>query len=109
MNEVTTEKKTPIFGILSTIFGAVSIIPIPMFGFLSLIGLPFGVIGLFRKETTLAIIGTVLSVVGVATSPVMWATVGCMLNSESCVQENTTQPGNTGLTSQGENNQPAPQ
>ncbi|MDG1285983.1 MAG: hypothetical protein P8P30_00285 [Rickettsiales bacterium] len=77
-----TEKKISVLGLLSIIFGGLSMVP--LMGILSFPGLVLGVIGLVRKGGTLAIVGTVLSCVGVATSPTLWAMVGCTFNPSAC-------------------------
>ena len=79
-----TEDKKPILGILSTIFGGISMVP--FLGIVSPLGLILGVIGLWKDSKKLmSIIGTSISVVGILTSPTLWVAVSCTLDSESCV------------------------
>ena len=93
MSEATqtqpTEDKKPILGILSTIFGGISMVP--FLGIVSPLGLILGVIGLWKDSKKLmSIIGTCISILGVVTSPILWAAVSCTLNSESCVADEDT-------------------
>lgn len=93
MSETTqaqpVEDKKPILGILSTIFGGISMVP--LLGLVSPIGLLLGVIGLWKDSKKLmSIIGTCISILGVATSPTLWVTVSCVLGSESCVTDEDT-------------------
>lgn len=82
----STDKKLPVLGILSTIFGAISLIP--MAGVISPVGLILGIIGLFKDATkVMAIIGTSLSVVGVLTSPILWGLIACAIDPEGCKEE----------------------
>ena len=82
--ENNSEKSISVLGLLSTIFGSLSIVP--FLGIFSVVGLILGIISLIKKGGTLAIIGTALSVVGVSTSPSLWALVICSFNSETCTQ-----------------------
>ncbi len=91
MNE---ENKSPnqVFGILSIVFAVLSFIP--MVGVVSILGLIFGIIGIFKEaKNTLSIIGTVLSAAGAITSPILWALIVCSFNPEAkmCKPEETTQ------------------
>jgi hypothetical protein len=82
-NNTNSEKKTPVLGILSTIAGGISLIP--FLGVVSPVGLILGVIGLVKETPKLmSIIGTSLSVLGVATSPILWALVACTFDSAQC-------------------------
>ena len=72
---VNKEPKAPVLGILSTICGGASLAP--FLGIISPIGLVLGIIGLkVDRKKTLSIIGTTLSVIGLATSPVLWCLSG---------------------------------
>lgn len=65
------KRRKPILSIISTILGGVSLLP--FLGMASLAGVPVGVIGYIRERHVTAIIGTVLSIAGIATSPIVWA------------------------------------
>jgi hypothetical protein len=77
-------KQTPVLGILSIVFGGISMIP--LLGIVSPIGLILGIIALVKRQKITGIIGTSVSVLGVATSPILWALVVCSINpsSDSC-------------------------
>lgn len=66
-------QKTPVLGILSIVFGAVSLLP--LVGIISPVGFVLGVIGILRGQRITGLIGTALSLVGMATSPILWAVV----------------------------------
>jgi hypothetical protein len=75
-----------VLGILSTVFGGLSMVP--FLGIVSPLGFILGVIGLFKDPKKLmAIIGTSISALGMLTSPVLWTTIACTLDSESCKTE----------------------
>lgn len=74
-NENTSSGDTPVLGIISTICGGASLAP--FLGIISPVGLVLGIIGLKKeKKKTLSIIGTVLSVIGILTSPILWCITG---------------------------------
>lgn len=74
-------KSTPVLGILSIVFGGISMLP--LLGIVSPLGVILGIIALVKKQKITGVIGTSISVVGVATSPLLWALVLCLLNPES--------------------------
>ena len=79
-----TEDKKPVLGILSTIFGGISMVP--LLGMASPVGLILGVIGLWKDgKKLMSIIGISISILGILTSPTLWVAVICTLGSESCV------------------------
>lgn len=87
-NDNNNDGKKQIFGILSTVVGGVSLVP--FLGILSPIGLVLGVVGLFKDSKNLmSIIGTVVSVIGIATSPILWGVVGCTFGHCENIAKNT--------------------
>lgn len=82
--EKNNQKNISVLGLLSTIFGGLSLVP--FLGIFSVPGLILGIIGLIKKGGTLAIVGTALSAVGVATSPTLWAIAICSVDPQSCEQ-----------------------
>lgn len=85
------ENKKQVFGILSTIFGGLSMLP--FLGIISPLGLLLGIMGLRRDgKKLMSIIGTSLSVLGVFTSPLLWAAIAgiwasavCIISPSSCI------------------------
>jgi hypothetical protein len=77
-------KQTPVFGILSIVFGGIALMP--FLGIISPIGLILGIIALYKKENITGIIGTSISGLAAATSPILWAIVICgiHMNSHTC-------------------------
>ena len=78
------EKNIPALGLLSTIFGALSMVP--FLGIFSIAGLILGIISFIKKGKKWAIIGMTISALGIATSPSIWAIVICSVSPESCEQ-----------------------
>ena len=95
------KKKIAGFGVLSIIFGAISLIP--SLGLVSIIGVLFGLIALIRKELITAVAGLVVSAIGVATSPFLLILIQCSINAEYCKQANETVENNvSAIIEQGE-------
>lgn len=93
-SNVTVEqmsKTTPVLGILSIVFGGLSMLP--LLGIVSPIGLILGIVALVKKQKITGVIGTSISVLGVVTSPILWALVTCTVNpdSEACQAKTTTE------------------
>lgn len=76
VNEMS--KSTPVLGILSIVFGGISMVP--LLGIVSPIGLVLGIIALVKKQRITGVIGTSISTLGIATSPLLWALVLCTAN-----------------------------
>lgn len=81
------KKKTAVFGVLSIIFGTISLIP--FLGLISVLGVLFGLVALIRREFITAIIGLVISAISVSLSPVLLMLVKCSINAEHCEQMST--------------------
>lgn len=74
-------KSTPVLGILSIVFAGISLLP--FLGVVSPIGLILGIIALVKKQKITGVIGTSISALGIATSPILWALVVCTINPSS--------------------------
>jgi hypothetical protein len=84
-------KSTPVLGILSVVFGGISLFP--FFGIVSPIGLILGIIALTKKQKITGIIGTSVSALGIATSPILWVAILCLVNpgGDACKPKESTQ------------------
>jgi|CXWL01.1.fsa_nt_gi hypothetical protein len=78
-------KSTPVLGILSIVFGGISMLP--FLGVVSPIGLILGIIALVKKQKITGVIGTSISAIGIATSPILWGIVICTVNPSACPEK----------------------
>ncbi|MDF2965108.1 MAG: hypothetical protein K0Q51_496 [Rickettsiaceae bacterium] len=68
-----------ILGIISIVFGAASFFP--FLGFMSIIGLITGIVGIIKKEYTKNIVGLALSFVGLISSPLLISAIYCFFTN----------------------------
>jgi hypothetical protein len=59
-------------GIVGVIFGAISVIPFPYLGFAAPVAFVLSIVSLVKKQIALGITALLLSLIGFATSPVLW-------------------------------------
>ncbi len=78
-------KSTPVLGILSIVFGGISMLP--FLGVVSPIGLILGIVALVKKQKITGVIGTSISAIGIATSPILWGIVICTVNPSACPEK----------------------
>jgi hypothetical protein len=76
-------RKKPILSIISTVLGGVSLLP--FLGIASLPGLIMGIVGYVRERHVTGIVGTLLSVAGIATSPTVWGLFGALWLGGYCM------------------------